>query len=541
MTSADQHGDSPLQGVYARRQQPGGGRAPYLVVLACLLTTAGVVRWHHLHDVSYIFDEAFCWKLLSFGPHEIWHRAALDNHPPLYFYLLWCWSKLCGDSPEALRGMSVVFGTAAVAGAYLLAREIEKAEGGRQRAEDGSGELHAEWAGLMAAALVALSPLQIDWSQHVRMYSLGAALTALSSWLLLRATHAANARAATLGCYALAAVALIYTHYFGLLIVAGHALWTISRCGQKGTAVGAFAATFGLIALAWLPWLPAFLRHQSQVASGFWTPPLTWEQFARACYQTCAVSWRDPLGSQAGLAAALTLGVALPTAMFASRSAGLRLIGAAVLTTLAGALMGSLSGCSIVSPRYLIFAHLLLLCGVATAASAIDWHLVRVAAAGALLIACGALCWRHAERRDEMAARPGIAAAMQYLSTIRRTDEPIVVANPMMQIVAARYVPRSEPVRVLGAAHRFPYFQGTAVMRDEEYLTRARLEDGDARVIWVIDALKSTTGTWKVDLPHGWTDVAEETFAELGGSNSAIVVRRCLRRPSHGAASWRAT
>ena len=103
--------------------------------LAAIIALAGMVHCEHLAELSYDFDEAFCWKMTTFPASEIWARSALDNHPPLYFYLLWAWSRAFGDSPEALRSLSVVFGLATVVGAYLLVRQI-----GSSRIRENSGE-----------------------------------------------------------------------------------------------------------------------------------------------------------------------------------------------------------------------------------------------------------------------------------------------------------------------------------------------------------------------------------------------------------------
>lgn len=551
----------------SRTARPFDERRLYWAILACLVTSAAVLRWHRLNDVSYIFDEAFCWKLISFGPHEIWRRAALDNHPPLYFYLLWCWSKLFGDSPEALRSMSVLCGVAAVIGGYLLARECGRGPAHDSLTEEQAvfsehgGEAHPAptnprnplahaqreggWAGLAAAALIALSPMQIDWSQHARMYSLGAALAVFSTWLLLRAVQATCGQWKTIVFYVATASALTYTHYFGLLIVAGHVVWIITAIARGGVGlprpntIGALALAFGLVALAFLPWLPQFLAHQSQVASGFYTAPLTWRQLGRACYQTIAISWREPLHNASALAAALFLGFALPAALLACRRAGPRLIGIVVLTTLLGAIAGSLAGRGIVSARYLIFAHLLLLCGVAAAIFSTRARPLGATMMGMLLLASGVACARHADGRDEAAGRPGMRQAMAYVGAVRRQGEPIIVANPMIQIMAAAYAPTAARVQVFSASREFPYFQGTAVMSDEEYISPEQLERISGRVVWVVDTQRSTTGTWEVTLPRGWVDVAEERFAELGNSESAVVVRRCLRRPSRPAKSRR--
>jgi mannosyltransferase len=152
-----------------------------IVVLALLL------RCHQLEEVSYWFDESFCWKMSTFSWSEQWERVALDNHPPLYFYLLKGWVCVFGDSPLATRGLSVLCGALTIVGGYCLVSELE-----RERRPDRpqAGQI----AGLLTAAGLALAPMQIEWSQQLRMYSLGAALTVWSSYALVRALQPSTHR-----------------------------------------------------------------------------------------------------------------------------------------------------------------------------------------------------------------------------------------------------------------------------------------------------------------------------------------------------------
>ena len=106
------------------------------MALSAIVALAAMVRCQNLAALSYDFDEAFCWKMIGFPVGEIWTRSALDNHPPLYFYLLWGWARVFGDSPQALRSLSVLLGLATVVGAYFLVRQI--GSGIRENSGDGN-------------------------------------------------------------------------------------------------------------------------------------------------------------------------------------------------------------------------------------------------------------------------------------------------------------------------------------------------------------------------------------------------------------------
>ena len=599
------------------------------ILLGVIVAAGAVCRFDRLGDLSYGFDEGFCWKLIGFGWGEIWGRCALDNFPPLYFYLLRLWSEVVGGSPEALRAMSALAGLAAVAGAYLLGRECVGQA--LQADEHQAGEPdRRETAGLLAAALVALSPMQVDWSQQVRMYSLGAALSLFSCWLLLRALRAGAARRPW-ARFTLSATLLAYTHYFGLFVVAAQflcaAAWAVhaeagrrrwgsrtvaptlrggeadnvrtglpmhdavfaalggsvgagSAAADGGTArspfpaeamgechpatahverhggrslqtterrggrslqnVGRHGAGSGqnpwayplvsafVVQALWSPWLPEFLRHRRRVSAVFWTADFTWDEAANAVAPLASVGGWGASGDR--FAALACLAFAGGILLFGGR--GLRLIGLAALLTLGGAAAASLTGRNIFMSRYLVFAQALFLCGVAAVAAGIPWRAARWAVSAALLAAVAWPCWRHVERRDRLAERPGLAGAMAYLAAERLPGEPILAANPMVQIAAVAQSLGDGPVRVLARSAAFPFYQGTAVMRDDDYISAEQLSQSRASRVWVLDALAWTGGDWVVRLPDEWVDVAEETFPEQPWPATRFVVRRCVRRPS---------
>lgn len=528
-----------------------------------IVALAGMVRCQHLGALSYNFDEAFCVKMIGIPVGDISGRCARDNHPPLYFYLLWAWSHVLGNSPAALRSLGVALGLATVVGAYLLVRQIV------------GTVILREAAALAAAALVAFSPMQVDWSQHARMgYALGAALSVVSSWLLLRALQAAMPRRRDLVFYALAAAALAYTHHFALFVLIGQLLYAVGWAMQEGEAkAGAPHAharsiarpsfighrrrsliAFTLVAAAYLPWLPNLLRQREQVSRSFHTSAFTWREVAKACYQTLAVRWEDePPGEAAAWAALAGCGLA-PLAMLLWGRGGLRLVGLCVLTTFEGAICASVADRNIIQSRYFVFANALLLCGVPAlvsqmAVAAKDARGVarkraaplrapplRVGLLAATLTTSVAgmawLCLEHAARREVFARRPGMAAAVAYLADARRPDEPVLVCNPLLQITADAYAPsQPPPVRVLSGDRVFPHFQGMAVMLVDEFLSPAALEASGASTIWAIDAVDWISPEWKLNLPREWIEVSEATFPEWAAAeNCLIVVRQYVKQ-----------
>ena len=162
-------------------------------------------------------------------------RTVIELTPPLSFMLSWLAGQI-GDPTEWIRLPSLIAGALLIPGVYVLgARTI------------GSTPAAA------GAALAALSPFLIFYSQEARSYLLAALAVLLSTLALLTALDRR-----TLGwwaAYAVAACAAVYTSYtvvFALLAQFLWALWTYRDAWRQ--LVGAsFVA-----ALGFLPWLGEF-------------------------------------------------------------------------------------------------------------------------------------------------------------------------------------------------------------------------------------------------------------------------------------------
>ena len=100
-----------------------------------------------------------------------------ESAPPLYYALAWVWTQLTGTGEFGLRSLSALAGVATVPVAYLLGAELR----GRR-------------AGIVAAALVAVNPMLLWYSQEARGYALFALLCARSRCSTSSARSSAAAR-----------------------------------------------------------------------------------------------------------------------------------------------------------------------------------------------------------------------------------------------------------------------------------------------------------------------------------------------------------
>lgn len=174
--------------------------------------------------------------------------AAEDVHPPGFPLLIHAASALLGRSETMLRLPSALAGIAAVPVMFLLGRSVASTR-----------------VGLRAAALAAVSWFAIYYSQECRAYSLLFLGAACLGWLaaeLVRRHRAqtAGARRYAVGLF-VAALALCYLHYFGLLLVALLGLLLLPLALRGRVALRPLLLVYGALLLAYLPWLATLLSQ----------------------------------------------------------------------------------------------------------------------------------------------------------------------------------------------------------------------------------------------------------------------------------------
>ncbi|HFD40415.1 MAG TPA: phospholipid carrier-dependent glycosyltransferase, partial [Anaerolineae bacterium] len=231
-----------------------------IVLLALITLLALGLRLYRLDAQSLWYDEAFSAYLAAMSPAEITARTAADIQPPLYYYLLHGWIGWMGDDEIGLRSLSLLFGLLTVPLIYAVAVEL----------------FRSRLAGLLAALLLAVSPLHIWYGQEARMYTLLTFLGLLSGYLLLLLTGRELSRgkqAALWLAYALTGIAAIYTHYFAFFLLAFQGVYLLLAWWGRGFRPRSFllgGAAAGLtILLAYLPWLPYVLNRYRQDVS-YW-------------------------------------------------------------------------------------------------------------------------------------------------------------------------------------------------------------------------------------------------------------------------------
>jgi hypothetical protein len=218
-------------------------------IVAGLTVLAGALRFATLGVQGYHHDEIVtASRILRDG---FWHAMDAvgfsESAPPLYYAIAWFWTQLTGTGEFGLRSVSALAGIATVPVAYLL-----------------GAELSSRRAGIVAAALVAVNPMLLWYSQEARAYSLFVLLTALSLLYFVRALDRGRRRDSV--AWGIASALALGTHYFAAFPIAAEAFWLLRRRGRE--VGGAFPGLWIIGAAGLL--LAPLLIHQASFAHAEW-------------------------------------------------------------------------------------------------------------------------------------------------------------------------------------------------------------------------------------------------------------------------------
>lgn len=181
------------------RGEPDTTRETALLVLGGVILAGLVLRFAVPRGIW--LDEAISIHQAHLGLGDMLQNLYYgDRHPPLHHLALWLDVRIFGDGELAVRLPSLIAGTLVIPALYLLGRE-----------------LYDRRTGLIAAAFGAASPLLIWYAQEARMYAFVTLFGLLAFWTQLRVIREGSMR--NWAAYILATAALLWSHYFGLLLI----------------------------------------------------------------------------------------------------------------------------------------------------------------------------------------------------------------------------------------------------------------------------------------------------------------------------------
>jgi 4-amino-4-deoxy-L-arabinose transferase-like glycosyltransferase len=335
------------------RQSPIAGILLILLVAAGLLfaSVPGRSLWiDELYTVREVAEPSI--------PVLVEQVIQAERRPPIHFLALHVWSGLVGSGETAQRAFSVACLLLSLPLVYLLGRRL-------------GNEAVARWSLVLTAA----SPFLILYGPMVRAYSLTLLLGCLSTLAFLHWRERPTATS-WLG-YVVAALALIYTDYVGLALVLAQGLLGFgTRTNADGRGKNndnprfsafvrvQFWAAFGLLALAYLPWVgvivaqvgrPVLPADFAQSLSGYvlkiayplysfslgetifpWQPAAVLGGLAVALLAVMALAfWREKPASAWTLAICLSVPLAFTIFLFSTFATDITFLNVASRTALA--------------------------------------------------------------------------------------------------------------------------------------------------------------------------------------------------------------
>ena len=171
-------------------------------MLGAVLVLGTFLRFYQLGFESLWLDEGVSIKIAAREPLQMIRQATSDPTPPFYYLILHYWMVLFGDSEFSVRSLSAIAGSLSIPVLYRVGTL-----------------LFSRTTGLLAAAIFAVSELQIYYSQEVRVYSLFCLLALISFYFFIKIVQGASGRLWLAG-YVVSTVLLMYAHVYGLFILA---------------------------------------------------------------------------------------------------------------------------------------------------------------------------------------------------------------------------------------------------------------------------------------------------------------------------------
>ncbi|HEX3609872.1 MAG TPA: glycosyltransferase family 39 protein [Solirubrobacterales bacterium] len=205
------------------------------------LTALGIaVRFASLGVQSYHHDEVITVARVIPGSFTdmLKQVKGSESNPPLYYVLAWGWAKAFGTGEVGMRSLSALFGAATVPLGYWI-----------------GAELSSRRAGLITAALLAVNPMLIWYSQEARSYALLVFFCAASLLFFARALRTRDGR--DLALWALASALALSSHYFAVFAVAIEALWLLVALRSRRRAVLSAVGGVAVVGLALIPLIAA--------------------------------------------------------------------------------------------------------------------------------------------------------------------------------------------------------------------------------------------------------------------------------------------
>ena len=200
--------------------------------MIALTLLGGVLRFATLNVSSLDLDESATLILVHRGfSGMLSHLVSTQSAPPLYYILVWAWTKVFGAGAVGFRSFSALVGTLTIPVMYLAGRHISVR------------------IGVWAAILATVSPSMYFFSQDARCYALLILFSAAAFLYWQRALEDPSRRHLTL--WSCMSILALLSHYFAVFLFIPEAVVLAARLGWRRIWVAAGAVV--VVGLALVP------------------------------------------------------------------------------------------------------------------------------------------------------------------------------------------------------------------------------------------------------------------------------------------------
>lgn len=215
-----------------------------------ILLLALALRLPNLGNEPFWGDEALSYGITARSPsvsEMVSYVGAVEVHPPLYYVMLRAWLTLFGPGEVSARLLSVLFGLLCVLSSYFFSSRI----------------FSSRSAGVVTALIMAVLPIQVEYSQEARPYIIFCffgIMSALSAWQAVN-----GRRLAWSAVYVVSSAAGLWLHYSFVLALVPISAWWLLSAFFGGRGEGRFRGVrnwffaHAMVFVAFLPWLPFML------------------------------------------------------------------------------------------------------------------------------------------------------------------------------------------------------------------------------------------------------------------------------------------
>lgn len=247
----NQQGGCEVAPVPGPRKAPGSRTS---IALGALAVVYLLVRAWNLTAFCLDWDEVFSVTSARLASGGLVSALVHDLvHPPLFYFLLKGWIGIGGTSLVWIRLLPFTLSALALIPLLLIFRRLDLGPAAR----------------ILSFALIAVNDCQVSHARYVRMYGLLFLLSLVSLYLFLAWMEDGGKR--RLAALTGANILLVYTHYYGWLLVLAEVL-ALALWRRRKLKECAFAVATVLVAFA--PWAIAVM-HSAGAKGGF-EPNLRW-------------------------------------------------------------------------------------------------------------------------------------------------------------------------------------------------------------------------------------------------------------------------